>query len=635
MLSTEADLRFTNSIQRRLSLLFVALFLLVTGSVGATYWGIQAQREDALVINLAGRQRMLTQKMIWLALSRPDDPELASTIQLFDQTLGALRNGGTVQYPSNLPSTATEEKRTIALPPAPDAQLRAELDQVAGLWEIFRSHLEPVNTASLQAESPIILAKLDSVVSQYEARTRAKLARVQIIQAVSLAAGLALLSWGYLLARRRIFRPLVDLRSAARHMSQGQLSQPVPPLGQDELGEVGQAFESMRIEVATAQDSLEGRVAQRTRELISAFEFSQEIVAQLDLSHLLQSVVDRTRALTGAEAAALCLLEPDPSALVLVAGSSNSQEIGEMTQPVENDPAYRVIKAGETVVVKADCTRCQFLLSHAPGICAVAPLRSGEMTLGALCVVRPHAQVFDPDETRALTLLANTATVAITNARLIEVGRRQAERAAILSERERLAAELHDNLAQTLGFINLKIDQMRLMINAGKLQDYLSDLAAVKSAISGAYGQVRASLVGLNEPLPAPGEFLQKLAASVDEISKVTDLEIHFEAAGAESLSISRLAQSQTLHIVREALTNINRHARARNSWVRVAADHDQAVIIIEDDGAGFDPTVVVGRDHLGLRLMQERAQRSGGTLMVESTPGEGTRVKVCYPLED
>jgi two-component system nitrate/nitrite sensor histidine kinase NarX len=605
---------------------------LLTISVGATYWGIQTQEKDALVINLAGRQRMLTQRMVWLGLSQPESPELVDTIQIFDQTMHALQEGGPARHTLAGADGSTADIQTVTLPPAPDAQLRAELEQVSQSWVEFRSHLKPADEAALQAEAPLILAQLDAVVRQYEERARNKITRVQIIQAVSFIAGLVLLGWGYLLTRRRIFHPLVELRSAARRMSQGDLAQRVPVPGNDELGELSQAFETMRSEVASAQNDLEKRVARRTRELEAAFEFSQEIVAQLDLEHMLQSVIDRARSLTNADAAALCMLEKAPSALKLVAKSGNGKDSIGLLQPLENDPSYRVVAAGETVVVGSDCTRCRFLRSHSPGTCAVAPLRAGDTTLGALCVVRHPSHPIDADETRALSLLANSATIAISNARLVETGRRQAEQAAILSERERLAAELHDNLAQVLGFMNLKIDQIRMHFNQGKVSESSEELEAVKSAISGAYAQVRAALVGLREPLPTGEDFADKIALNIEDICSVTNLNVALDISDSETITLPRLVQTQIIHILREALTNAHRHARVENVRVKIYSNREWINIIVEDDGIGFDPRSVAGSAHMGLQLMRARAERSGGSLIVESALGEGTRVEASFP---
>jgi two-component system nitrate/nitrite sensor histidine kinase NarX len=517
--------------------------------------------------------------------------------------------------------------------PAPDPELRGELDEAARLWADFRHHLEPLDVQALQDASPGLLAQLDLVVSQYESRAEAKLRRMQAIQGLSLLAGLALLAWGYVITRRRIFVPLVELSAAARRMASGQLAQPVSPMGTDELGELGRAFETMRAEVALAQESLEGRVVQRTRELMAAFEFSQEIVAQLEPERLLRSVTERARSLMGARAAALCLLDNGNSTLILSASSPDDEALLNTRQTLQSDPANCVVCDGEPVISTAECMHCAFLQMHAPGQSAVVPLRAAETMLGSLCVVREPGKTFDPDERRALTLLSNAAAIAIANARLIEAGRRQTEQAAILSERERLASELHDNLAQTLSFLNMQADHLKSMLATGETGKSLSTLERIKSAIGGAYEQVRAALVGLSEPPTGSDDFAHKLAASLEEIRRATFLPITLEIADPTALALPRLVQAQAIHIVREALANSCKHAQAHTARVRIERIDGQSRFIIEDDGCGFDPQAIHGSHHLGMRLMQARAERSGGTLLVESAPGEGTRVVVCFPL--
>jgi two-component system nitrate/nitrite sensor histidine kinase NarX len=625
--------KWFNSIQGRIYLIFIAFALLIVISVGATFWAIQTQEMDALVINLAGRQRMLTQKITWLAIAQPENPELQASLQLFEQTLSALRDGGAVQYGLAAGTTATQGVHLVTLPPAPDPELRGELDEVARSWADFRHHLKPLDVQALQDASPDLLAQLDLIVGQYESRAEAKLRRVQAIQGLSLLVGLALLSWGFTITHQRIFTPLVELGVAARRMANGQLSEPVPPMGADELGELGGAFEAMRAEIASAQESLEGRVAQRTRELMAAFEFSQEIVSQLELERLLRSVTERARSLMSARAAALCLLENGDSGLILSASSPEDEALLNIRQTLEGGLAHCVVHNGGLVLAQAECQQCAFLQANAPGQSAVVPLRAAETTLGALCVVREPGQAFDPDETRALTLLSNAAAIAIANARLVETGRQQTEQAAILSERERLAAELHDNLAQTLSFLNLEADQMKGMLATGESRKSLGALEQMKSAIGGAYEQVRAALVGLSEPVPGADDFAYKLNASLEEMRRVTFLPITLEIADSSALALPRLVQAQAIHIVREALVNTHKHAQARSVRVCIERVDGQSRFTIEDDGCGFDPQDTLGSHHLGMRLMRARAERIGGTLMVESAPGAGTRVVVSFPL--
>ena len=612
------------SLRSQLGLIFLGFLLLVGGSVIATFLAVRAQADDATVINLAGRQRMLTQKMTWLALAQPDSPDLAAAIHLFDQTLLALREGG---------PTLDSAGQAVTLPPAPDPALRAQLDEVAQTWSTFRAHLQPVDADALQAESPRILAQLDSVVSAFEARAQAKLIRLQLIQAVFLAAALLLLVWGYLLTRRQITSPLAVLSAAARRMAGGHLTEPVPALSNNELGDLSRAFETMRAEVSVAREQLEARVARRTHELASAFEFSQEIVAQLDSDHLLRSVADRAQALMQAQAVSLCLLAADGNYLELVASRGETASPANLRQPVQRGLAARVIGAGETVVIEAACSSCGFLCAHAPGQSIAAPLRVGERTLGALCAVRNNGARFDSDEMRALTLLANSAAIAIANAQLAEAGRRQAEQAASLAERERLAAELHDHLAQTLSFLNLKADRMKEMLGTEQAAEAGAELARMKSAIGEAYGQVRAALVGLREPPPATDDLAQKLATSVADFQEASGLTANLIVADPSALALPRVTQTQALHIVREALANVQRHAQAHQVEVRVERENGDARFTVEDDGCGFDPQAIPTEHHLGLVIMRTRAERSGGRLAVESALGAGTKVVATFPL--
>jgi two-component system nitrate/nitrite sensor histidine kinase NarX len=250
-----------------------------------------------------------------------------------------------------------------------------------------------------------------------------------------------------------------------------------------------------------------------------------------------------------------------------------------------------------------------------------------------LCVVRNSGKPFDIDETRALTLLANSAAIAITNARLAETSRHQAEQSAALAERERLAADLHDNLAQTLGFLNLKTEQVVETLTAGRVTDAIGELGQMKPTISAAYQQVRTALTGLREPPPTYGDLAEKLATCVADFSYETGPLITLAIVDDSALLLPHVTQAQVLHIVREALSNAQRHAQASQVRIRVSQAGGVARFAVADDGCGFDPDSVEGDDRLGLAIMQARAQRSGGYLTIDSTPGAGTKVVGCFPV--
>ena len=254
--------------------------------------------------------------------------------QLFEQTLRALQAGGVAQDAAANP---------IVLPSPPDEALQAQLAAAAADWSQFRAQLASAAPAALQATAARLLAHLDDIVHAYEIRAQAKLSLLQAIQAIFLISAVALLAGGYYVLHAQLVKPLNALDQAAQRMARGDLTQPVTAQRDDELGELAVAFEAMRTEVAAAQDELELRVEQRTRELTSAFEFSQEISTQLEPDRLLQSVTDRARDLTGALAASLCSIEHDPSQLTLIAQSGSDTSWINVQQSIDRDPAQHVV----------------------------------------------------------------------------------------------------------------------------------------------------------------------------------------------------------------------------------------------------------------------------------------------------
>jgi two-component system nitrate/nitrite sensor histidine kinase NarX len=158
----------------------------------------------------------------------------------------------------------------------------------------------------------------------------------------------------------------------------------------------------------------------------------------------------------------------------------------------------------------------------------------------------------------------------------------------------------------------------------------------MQAALNGAYDQVRAALIGLREPLDDTSGLAEELAAYLAEFEQASGMRAELSTTHPGALALAPVASRQALHIVREALTNARRHAQARRVWVRVEriTDGNEACFIVEDDGCGFDVANAGGGNHLGLNIMRARAERCGGRLAIDSTPGAGTKVVVHFPLE-
>jgi two-component system nitrate/nitrite sensor histidine kinase NarX len=174
------------------------------------------------------------------------------------------------------------------------------------------------------------------------------------------------------------------------------------------------------------------------------------------------------------------------------------------------------------------------------------------------------------------------------------------------------------------------------MLGVDQTGEALGQLERMQTAIGAAYGQVRSALVGLREPAAevSSGQSLaDRLAASITEFREATGLIAELTIDDTAALRLPAVTQVQALHIVRESLANVRRHAHARKVRVGVERQNGEARFTVQDDGGGFDPHMVEGDNHLGLAIMRTRAERSGGRLIVVSAPGAGTTVTAAFPL--
>lgn len=270
---------------------------------------------------------------------------------------------------------------------------------------------------------------------------------------------------------------------------------------------------------------------------------------------------------------------------------------------------------------------------HDPGRDHVIPLLAGNDPLGTLTL---H---FAPDapgaglSSETLHHIGQQVGGAMLRARLVEnlAAREQAE--ATLRERDRIARELHDSLAQVLGVTHLRLRATASrpeLAGAEAVRVELDDLADL---VHDAYADVREAILGLREAARQDRTLLESLEASVATFTRLSGVDASFHAPPA-SPELTPEAEAQTLRIVQEALTNIRKHAGARRVEVRVAASGATTVFSVQDDGKGFDPAASRGQDHFGLSAMRDRADSVRGRLEVASRPGAGTRVTLTLPAD-
>jgi len=224
----------------------------------------------------------------------------------------------------------------------------------------------------------------------------------------------------------------------------------------------------------------------------------------------------------------------------------------------------------------------------------------------------------------------------ITERRVAEANAAQQQQAlAILEERQRLARELHDSLGQVLGFVNIQAQAVQALLERDRPDQAHEHLGRLVDTARAAQSDVREYIAVTRANVAAGAGLLAALEMLLQRFSRSSGIEVELTLTGnVEALIFSPAVEVQLLRIVQEALTNVRKHASAHRVQLIVVARGDHAEITVEDDGCGFDPVALAGRDdgHFGLEIMAERVEAVGGCLQIESIPGQGTRVAVQIP---
>lgn len=198
-------------------------------------------------------------------------------------------------------------------------------------------------------------------------------------------------------------------------------------------------------------------------------------------------------------------------------------------------------------------------------------------------------------------------------------------------ERNRIAGDMHDSSLQFLAAASFGSDNALAFLRSGNVDKAQASVQAAHDAIDKAMAALRSSIVDLRASTIRGGGLMTTLATFADEVSTLWGTEVRIEGdVGKEPLMPVSLAAVQ---IVEEAITNSLKHSQSDEIVVRIGQDGGMVRVVVEDFGTGFDPEVTVEEDHVGMRLMRERASQVGGRISLESVPGSGTRLEAILPV--
>jgi signal transduction histidine kinase len=381
--------------------------------------------------------------------------------------------------------------------------------------------------------------------------------------------------------------------------------------------------------VAIANASLYQESVRRERWLEALREISGHILEGADANTVLNSIAEHARDLAGADAASILTTTASPGNLVVAAAvGAYAPKVRKQSVPAAESIAGGVIQTGKVLHTDDASTHARgyqpiIRLGHV-GPAIFVPLRVRGRSTGTLMVANlKGGRLFDDATIRLVETFADQASVAI------EYSRAQADvqRVGLMEERERIARELHDGIIQSLFAVGMGLQGTALLAGspttAARIDDAVDELDRV-------IRDLRNYIFGLRPGILADRQLDQALQELGDDLQKRSGarVEVKVDAELAASLS-SR--SHQIVQLTREALSNVARHAQASRSSVRLAREGKVAVLVIEDDGVGFNADSESGGN--GLRNMRQRTEAMGGAMMVKSEAGKGTSLQMTFPV--
>jgi two-component system nitrate/nitrite sensor histidine kinase NarX len=370
-------------------------------------------------------------------------------------------------------------------------------------------------------------------------------------------------------------------------------------------------------------------------EMIILSTFAEALSHLIDPDEILQLALETTLDVAGMDQGGALLLEPSTDKLLLRAHIGGSLDLVYASRAVQIDEGIvpEMLAFVTAIGDLSTTTEKRRRAMEQEGLQSLLsiPLVSGGRPLGLMVLASHQQRRFTPDKLELLSIVGRHVGSAIHRADL----QAQELRTAILEERHAMARQMHDDIAQTLGYLGLQVDNVMDHPSLTQNVQVQAQLEQVRTAIEKAYRRVRMSIVRLGRDIPERFDLCVTLQEIVDEFQSATECRVRSEINIDWLAPLSPLVAIQASHIIHEALSNTRQHASASVVYLTLQKlEHNRIEIIVEDDGQGFDTDSVLSHNEggCGLRFMAERAERVGGTLEIESRPGQGTRIIVHLP---
>ncbi|HSH46975.1 MAG TPA: type IV pili methyl-accepting chemotaxis transducer N-terminal domain-containing protein [Halomonas sp.] len=597
-------------LQRSLVARIVASLLAITGmaliSIAVTMTVANSSRGDAAAINVAGSLRM-------------NSYQIATALLRYQQRPGPQERQQVEHLAERFHQRLTSAELTGAIPSASEHVLNHRYQELLLRWEqqlapqIYSAvHSEQLDGDAMLGTLNDLVATIDRMVTLLQKNSESKIHLLGALQILFLALTAAVVAIALYDIRHNLVRPLRQLVVMAREAGRRRFDYRSHLTGSDELALLGQTFNTMAAELATSYADLEERVAHRKAELETS-------------NQAMQVLHDGSRALYGG-GNDLCA-----SAAPMLRQLERLLGIGPFHLSLHDPCDDRDVRILATQSPSRpsfchdyDCHACLLKTSDrntANSASLRLPVSMGDTQLGLLEVGYPAGQTISDSTRQLLNALTDQLATAVYLQRRIE----QQQQVTLINERTIIARELHDSLAQSLSYLKMQVARLERMQAKGmpqKTQAAVFD--ELRTGLDSAYRQLRELLTTFRLKLEGTG-LASALQQTIEEFSRRLGFTIELKFNIPPYL-LSPSEEIHVLQVIREALANVHKHARAYWACVSVQFSQAQVTVTIEDDGTGFG-SVRSPPMHYGLVIMRDRSETLGGELTFDNRPQGGARV--------
>lgn len=585
-----------SSIVVRISLALACIVLLGMTTMLISYWISEKAENDSLAINIAGSLRMQSYKIGLMSSERNSEDLQRTKIRMESTWKHPVFDRIRHEKPhiSELYDKAFENWQRVTIPAIESPSSHTELQQ------------------ALDHQ----VALLDELVTAIQKDAEHKVRSFRLVQIIALFTTLFVSVLVMYALKVKVEQPLTTLTNAAKRISQGDFDYRISPMEANELGVLAETLNTMNGAISYMYENLEKQVDEKTDALKKSntalqflYDSARFIIEHNPEGINFDEIISRLSSVTGVQNIELCLMTNAGNSpyLQIKPASEISQELCAAKN------CEKCIASRGVVESTSDATTYRFQLNRE------------QRHFGLIVCKLPPTKTLSLWQEQLIQSVTDQLAIGLS----LKSEEDQSRRVAVLQERNAIARELHDSLAQALSYLKIQVTRLNSAINKedkSTMEDVADEL---KQGLNNAYRQLRELLTTFRLKVDGGG-LKNALDATVQQLSEQSSIEISLDF-NLFNVPLTPNEEIHLLQIIREASQNAIHHSKGTKLNIHLKQLVDKKIsLTIDDDGIGM-PDSPEKLNHYGLAIMKERGKHLGGILDIHNNYGGGTRIDFTF----